>query len=239
MEYNFHRSDPNRRSTVLAELSSLNHVQIVLRFLQYDIIKVPINNQPSPAINILRQVETNERTTRKYSINSFRLILIFSQFLNRQISMHLCTIFIFKLSFDISKKLMKHRYSHRIFHWLHFYKISLNIILMHPLDPERLYSKVMNPFSYSISIHSFAFPAIIHHHIDSNKRSADNFLFKYVLDHAKEYNIQIRKRNSVSSSLLSNVSSSNSIFRMNISTIAKWMIFIGWQRVSMLPHHLN
>ena len=65
MEYNFHRSDPIRRSTILAELSSLNNVQIVLRFLQYDIIKVPINNQPAPAINILRQVVMKERKRKE------------------------------------------------------------------------------------------------------------------------------------------------------------------------------
>jgi hypothetical protein len=47
VEHNLHRSDQNRRTTLLAELSSLNNVQIVLRFLQYDIIKIPINNQPS------------------------------------------------------------------------------------------------------------------------------------------------------------------------------------------------
>lgn len=46
IEYNFHRSDQHRRATLLAELSSLNNVQIVLRVLQYDIIKLPISNQP-------------------------------------------------------------------------------------------------------------------------------------------------------------------------------------------------
>jgi len=56
VEHNLHRSDQNQRTTLLAELSSLNNVQIVLRFLQYDIIKIPINNQPSPAINHFRQV---------------------------------------------------------------------------------------------------------------------------------------------------------------------------------------
>jgi hypothetical protein len=55
-EYNLHRSDPNRRATLLAELSSLNNVEIVLRFLQYDIIKIPINNQPAAALNHFRQV---------------------------------------------------------------------------------------------------------------------------------------------------------------------------------------
>lgn len=57
IEHNLHRADSNRRTTLLAELSSLNNVQIVLRFLQYDIIKIQINNQQSPAINHLRQVE--------------------------------------------------------------------------------------------------------------------------------------------------------------------------------------
>jgi hypothetical protein len=56
IEYNLHRSDQSRRSTLLAELSSLNTVQVVVRFLQYDIIKIPINNQPPAVINHFRQV---------------------------------------------------------------------------------------------------------------------------------------------------------------------------------------
>ena len=60
MEYNFHRFDANSRSTLLVELSSLNHIQIVLRFLQYNIIKIPMNNQPSPVVNHYRQVEIND-----------------------------------------------------------------------------------------------------------------------------------------------------------------------------------
>jgi hypothetical protein len=40
--------------------------------------------------------------------------------------------------------------------------------------------------------------AIIHHPIDVNKRAADTYLFKYVLEHAATHNIQTKKRNSVS-----------------------------------------
>ncbi|CAF3686118.1 unnamed protein product, partial [Adineta steineri] len=46
-EYNFHRSDQGRRATLLAEVSVLNNVQVIIRFLQYDIIKIPTNNQLS------------------------------------------------------------------------------------------------------------------------------------------------------------------------------------------------
>jgi len=42
--------------------------------------------------------------------------------------------------------------------------------------------------------------AIIHHQLDqTTKRSADSYLFKYVLDHADSYSIKIKRRNSVSS----------------------------------------
>jgi hypothetical protein len=56
IEHDLHRSDQNRRATLLAELSSLNNVQVVVRFLQYDIIKIPINNQSSSLVNHFRQV---------------------------------------------------------------------------------------------------------------------------------------------------------------------------------------
>ena len=60
IEHNLHRSDQNRRSTLLAEISSLNNVQIVVRFLQYDIIKLPTNNQSS-SINHFRSVEYHHK----------------------------------------------------------------------------------------------------------------------------------------------------------------------------------
>ena len=64
IEHNLHRSDPNRRATLLAEISSLNNVQLVVRFLQYDIIKIPINNQPS-APNHFRQVNLFDKRKKK------------------------------------------------------------------------------------------------------------------------------------------------------------------------------
>lgn len=46
-ELNFHRYDSVRRVTILGEVSTLNNSEVVLRFLQYDIIKIPMNNQSS------------------------------------------------------------------------------------------------------------------------------------------------------------------------------------------------
>ena len=68
---------------------------------------------------------------------------------------------------------------------------------MHRLDRKLPYSKVRFRFFFLFKSKSFIFLAVIHHQLESNKRSADNFLFKYVLEHAKAYNIQTRKRNSV------------------------------------------
>ena len=65
----------------------------------------------------------------------------------------------------------------------------------------------------------FLILATIHHHFDGTKRLADNFLFKYVLEHAATYNIQIRKRSSVRISLSIRKLLILFIFRMNISTI--------------------
>ncbi len=68
---------------------------------------------------------------------------------------------------------------------------------MHRLDPKQLYLKVKISFSISKIISTSFFLAIIHHQIDSNKRAADTYLFKYVLDYAPTYNIQYKIRNSV------------------------------------------
>jgi len=68
---------------------------------------------------------------------------------------------------------------------------------MHLLNQKLHYLKV---YFYDLYIFFFIknyFLAIIHHQIDHNKRSADNYLFKYILEHASTYNIQIKKRNFV------------------------------------------
>ena len=51
-----------------------------------------------------------------------------------------------------------------------------------------------------------SFLAIIHHTIDVNKRAADTYLFKYILEHAASYNVQGKRRNSVNSIRATNLS---------------------------------
>jgi hypothetical protein len=77
--------------------------------------------------------------------------------------------------------------------------ILLNITQLRQLDQKQHYLKVddFNNFDAKNTI-SLTFIAVIHHTIDTSKRSADTYLFKYVLEHANTYNIQITKRNSVS-----------------------------------------
>lgn len=69
---------------------------------------------------------------------------------------------------------------------------------MHLLDRELLYLKV-NPSILVIDLNQniLLILATITHQLNGNKRLADSFLFKYVLEHASTYNIQIRRRPSV------------------------------------------
>ena len=60
VEQNFHRSDGHHRATLLVEISSLNHVQLVIRCLQYDIVKIPINHQTPSTSNHFRQVNEDQ-----------------------------------------------------------------------------------------------------------------------------------------------------------------------------------
>lgn len=61
VEQNLHRSDTHRRATLLVEISSLNHVQLVVRCLQYDIVKIPINHQTTSTNNHFRQVDEHQK----------------------------------------------------------------------------------------------------------------------------------------------------------------------------------
>ena len=70
---------------------------------------------------------------------------------------------------------------------------------MHHLDQKPHYLKVNFDYVYSEKNIRLSFIAVIHHSIDITKRSADAYLFKYVLEHANTYNIHITKRNSVRS----------------------------------------
>ncbi|CAF0727305.1 unnamed protein product [Rotaria sordida] len=159
-EYNFHRSDHNRRATLLAELSSLNNVQIVMRFLQYDIIKIPINNQ-SLATTHFRQISNDsflmlEQTELDAFVYDFHLQTIIRYQTNSN------DAHIFPADFSLITFLQ-------------------DFIEYYPHAP--------------IGSKTALFKTVIHHQIDINKRSADAFLFKYILDHAGAYNIQIAKRN--------------------------------------------
>ena len=69
---------------------------------------------------------------------------------------------------------------------------------MHLLDQKLHYLKVNFIYFYSKKQEFLSSIAVIHHPIDVSKRSADVYLFKYVLEHANTYNIHLTKRNSVS-----------------------------------------
>ncbi|CAF2646870.1 unnamed protein product [Rotaria sp. Silwood2] len=160
-EYNFHRSDHNRRTTLLAELSSLNNVQIVLRFLQYDIIKIPINNQ-SVAATHFRQISNDslcvlEQTELDAFVYDFHLQTIIRYQTNLNDAQ------MFSTDFSLITFLQ-------------------DFIEFYPTPP--------------IGSKTALFKNVIHHQIDIGKRLADAYLFKYVLEHAATYNIQIAKRNS-------------------------------------------
>ncbi|CAF3449227.1 unnamed protein product [Rotaria sp. Silwood1] len=160
-EYNFHRSDPNRRATLLAELSLLNNVQIIIRFLQYDIIKIPTNNQ-SLATTHFRQIPNDsfwipEQAELDAFVYDFHLQTIIRYLKNSKDAQ------LFPTDFSLITFLQ-------------------DFIEYYPNAP--------------IGSKTALFKTIIHHQIDIGKRSADAYLFKYVLEHATTYNIQIAKRNS-------------------------------------------
>ncbi|UJR27028.1 hypothetical protein I4U23_008332 [Adineta vaga] len=161
VEYNFHRSDSNRRSTLLVELSLLNNVQIVLRFLQYDIIKMPTNNQTPTSTN-------------------FRSISYDTVWIPEQAELD---AFVYD------------------FHLQTIVRYQTNPEDIHLLPSDFTLITFLQDFieyypNAPIGSKTALFKTIIHHTIDVNKRSADSYLFKYVLEHAAAYNIHIKKRNS-------------------------------------------
>ncbi|CAF0736616.1 unnamed protein product [Adineta ricciae] len=161
VKLNFHRSDSNRRATLLVELSSLNKVQLVLRFLQYDIIKFPTNNQTS-ATTHLRSISNDtywipEQTELDAFVYDFHLQTIVRYQTNPQDAN------LFAPDFSIIAFLQ-------------------DFIEYYPNAP--------------VGSKTALFKTIIHHTIDVNKRAADTYLFKYVLEHATSYNIQVKRRNS-------------------------------------------
>ncbi|CAM4873794.1 unnamed protein product [Rotaria socialis] len=161
IECNFHRSDHNKRVTLLAELSSVNNVQIVIRFLQYDIVKIPNSNQSASTIHFRPIPSDSNQTLEQIELDAFAY------------DFHLQTII--------------------------RYQTNLSDAQMFPTDFSVI-SFLQDFIEYyptpPIGSKTALFRTVIHHQIDITKRSADAYLFKYVLEHAATYNIQITKRNS-------------------------------------------
>jgi len=56
---------------LLAELSSVNNVQIVIRFLQYDIVKIPNSNQPASTIHFRPIPSDSNQTLEQIELDAF------------------------------------------------------------------------------------------------------------------------------------------------------------------------
>ena len=204
VEHNLHRSDTHRRATLLVEISSLNHVQLVVRCLQYDIVKIPINHQTTSTNNHFRQVSEREKCScLSLSLSCDpRCPMTRMSFPNRPNWKPSPMISNWPRSFAIRPKRKKRACSPRTSLSSPSSKTSSSTILRHPWDREPPCSKVSSqPCSSNRVIERFSL-AIIRHSVDTNKRAADTYLFKYVLENASIYNIQSKKRNVVSTAIL-------------------------------------